>query len=96
MFEIKIWIDKTAVFGEKVKKKKTGNSDSRKRLAETFKGRKDFVSRPDGRYCLRTFETNAACGDELLSKRLVEVADKYVIVLRHKPMASRSMTSPAQ
>ena len=81
VFEIKSYIDKTALFGKL--EKSTGVRDSQEGLAKAYRQRLPFVPRPDGKYYLFTFDVITDCLDEELIGRLGEVCDDYVVVARH-------------
>jgi len=82
--EVKSWIGKPKLFGEK-----TGNSrDSSSGLADDFERRRVFL--PSGaRYMLFAFELSMESTKVEILERLKRVCNYYAVVLRHKSKIER-------
>ncbi|MBA7469442.1 hypothetical protein ES707_04711 [subsurface metagenome] len=88
IFEIKSYIETTAIFGDLLEK---GGSirDPNTGLADQFNQRKVFLS-AEGRYALFTFELDSGLADDKVLERLKEICDSYAVVLRREPKVERA------
>ena len=82
IFEIKSWIDITAIIGDKYKESK--DRDHATGLFKAFKDRQRFLDPQAAKYILFAFELSAKKQDIELIDRLKQISNMYAIVSRKK------------
>jgi len=82
IFEIKSWIDTTAIFGDK--DKGAGYRTPATGLFKAFEDRRRFLDPEAAKYILFAFELAAKKQDSEVINRLKQISNMYAIVSRRK------------